>query len=253
MRLETGRWIIAAGLAAFAILGAGAAHATPTQEQETVRVSSLAGAYLAARIAETDDQLGAAVAYYERALSFDPDNQTLQQSLLLGLISQGEFDQALPFAEKLKEVPEVERFSRLALGVDAIRKGEYSDAQHWLKLALESDLDRLITGLMSAWAKLGAGEGGDAVTSVDNLAGPEWYNLFLGYHKALIAEQAGDIETARAAFEATVGNVSAGGAAPDAFLRSMEAYAGFLARQGDSEAALELLGTAEEFATGRVT
>lgn len=255
MRLETGRWIVAAGVAAFAVLGNGAAFAagTPAQPHETVRASTLSGAYLAARMAETDDRLDTAIDYYRRALSFDANNQTLQQSLLLGLISAGRFDEALPFAERLKETPEVERFSRLALGVDAIRKGEFKDAQHWLKLALESDLDRLITGLMSAWSRLGAGDGGDALAFIDNLSGPEWYDLFLGYHAALIAEQAGMIDEAKAAFAATAANVSAGGAAPDAYLRSLEAYAGFLARQGEAEAALDILDTAEEFAPGRVT
>ena len=37
-----------------------------------------------------------AIAYYQRALTFDPDNQSLQQSLLLALISNGDFDEALP-------------------------------------------------------------------------------------------------------------------------------------------------------------
>ena len=43
-------------------------------------------------------------------------------------------------------MPEVERFSRVALAVDAIRKKDYREAGTWLKLALESDLDRLIAG-----------------------------------------------------------------------------------------------------------
>src|SRR5690606_28799662 len=124
---------------------------------------------------------------------------------------------ALPFAEMLKEVPEVERFSRVALGADAIRAGDYAKAEQWLKLALSSDLDRLITGLMTAWAKLGAGD--DALAAVDKLSGPEWYDLFVGYHRALIAEQAGKTEEARQAYEAIASNVGAGGAAPEAYLR----------------------------------
>ena len=250
MRLKTGRWIVAAGLAAG--IATGNAWAAP-EADETVSIKTLSGAYLAARVAETDNDLASAIAYYRRAISFDADNQTLQQSLMLGLISEGSFDEALPYAEKLKEVPEVERFSRLALAVDSIRGERYAEAETWLKLTLESDLDRLITGLMTAWAKLGAGDSAGALAFVDQLSGPEWYDLFIGYHRALIAERAGDMETARTAFEATQTNVSGGGAAPEVFLRSLEAYAGFLAREGEHDKALEVLAKAEEFAPGRVT
>ncbi|TKT81109.1 tetratricopeptide repeat protein [Aquamicrobium sp. LC103] len=251
MRLKTTNWITAIGLAAGAALVS--VPATARESASEMRVGSLSGAFLAARIAETDNDLTNAIAYYKRALSFDPDNQTLQQSLLLGLISQGSFDEALPFARKLKEVPEVERFSRLALGVDAVRSKDYAGAQNWLKLALESDLDRLITGLMTAWAKAGAGEAEDAIAFIDTMEGPDWYQLFLSYHRALIADFAGLEDRAGQAYEETLTNVAAAGAAPEAYLRSLESYAAFLARNGDKQKALEVIGKAEEFARGRVT
>ena len=257
MRLLTGRWIVAALLAAGAASGAWAA--APAADDAAggadgpVAVNTLSGAYLAARIAESDNDLATAIDYYRRALSFDPDNRGVQQSLLLGLISQGRFDEALPYAEELKEVPEVERFSRLALGVDAIRQGKHADAGYWLKLALESDLDRLITGLTAAWARLGEGKGDDALAFLDGLAGPEWYELFIAYHRALIAEQAGKADIARAAFAKGADNLTAAGAAPETYLRLLEAQAGFLARSGEREAAIAVLDKAEEFASGRLT
>ena len=115
------------------------------QSTEPVKITSFSGAYLAARVAEVDNDLDSAIAYYKQALAFDPENQPLQQSLMLALISQGRFDESLPYAEKLKTVPDVERFSRLALAVDAFRKKDYQGAETWLKLSLESDLDRLIS------------------------------------------------------------------------------------------------------------
>ncbi len=251
MRLGMRRWIVAASLLALTASGAGAT--VPAGQEQPVTVNTLSGAYLAARIAESDNDLDAAIAYYRRALAFDPDNLTVQQSLLLGLISQGQFDEALPFAEKLKETPEVERFSRLALGTDAIRQGRYADADYWFKLSLESDLDRLITGLMAAWAKLGDGRGADALTFLDGLSGPEWYDLFVTYHRALIAERAGEATAAREAYEAAANNLAAAGAAPETYLRALESYAGFLARGGDRDAALAVLDKADSFASGRLT
>lgn len=251
MRLRTGSWFVAAGLAAGVSLSSAFAATGP--EEQAAKVSSLSGAYLAARIADSDNDLPAAIAYYRRAMVFDPDNQGVQQSLMLGLISQGDFDEALPLAEKLKEAPEVERFSRVALAVDAFRKKDFSNAEYLLKLALGSDLDRLITGIMTGWAKQGGGDSAGALAAIDALEGPEWYELFLSYHRALIAEQAGNDSVARKAYDETAENLSAGGAAPETYLRALEAYAGYLVRKDDRKGALAVLDKADEFAPGRLT
>ncbi|HTV69073.1 MAG TPA: tetratricopeptide repeat protein [Rhizobiaceae bacterium] len=226
--------------------------ASAKETPDTVMIDSFSGAYLAARVAEVDNDLGSAISYYQRALTFDPDNQTLQQSLMLALITSGRFDEALPIAGKLKTVPEIERFSRLALAADSFRKEDYKNAEFWLKLTLESDLDRLITGLMTAWAKAGQGNATDAVAFLDKLEGPEWYGLFKNLHRALILEQAGRDADAKAAYDLVMQDLSAGGAAPETWLRGAEAYAGYLARKGDKQGALNVLDQADEFAPGRV-
>jgi tetratricopeptide (TPR) repeat protein len=250
MPLNNRNWL--AGFAAAGLALAIQPAAAKESPAEPVEISSFSGAFLAARVAEVDNDLNGAIAYYKRALSFDPTNQQLQQSLMLGLISEGRFDEALPFAEKLKTVPDVERFSRLALAVDSFRKKEYRKAQHWLKLALESDLDRLITSLMTAWAIAGEGNGKSAIAYLDKLAGPEWFGIFVAYHRALIADGAGLKGEATKAYTATIDNVSAGSAAPETWLRAAEAYAGFLVRQGKKDEALKVLDKSDEFSVGRV-
>ncbi len=249
MPLNSRNWLAGLAVAGFALANQPAfAKESPA---EPVEIGSLSGAFLAARIAEVDDDLNGAIAYYKRALSFDPTNQQLQQSLMLGLISQGRFDEALPYADKLKEVPDVERFSRLALAVDSFKKKDYSKAEYWLKLSLESDLDRLITGLMTAWAKIGGGSAKDALDHLDKLDGPEWYKIFVAYHRALIAEGAGMNAEADKAYKATVDDITAGSAAPETWLRAAEAYAGFLAREGKKDEALKVLDKSDEFSVGR--
>ncbi len=171
---------------------------------------------------------------------------------MLTLISQGRFDESLPYAEKLKTVAEVERFSRLALAVDAFRKKDYKAAETWLKLALESDLDGLVSKVMTAWAKSGAGDDTGALAVLDEMSGPDWYGLFVSYNKGLIAESAGLDDEADAAYQAAIDDVAAGGAAPETWLRAAEAYAGFLAREGKKDAALAVLDKAEDFSSGRL-
>ena len=251
MRLRNGGWLV--GLAAATgLMVSVSGHAVLAAQSVPLEINSFSGAYLAARIAEVDNDLGDAIAYYRKALAFDPENQPLQQSLMLALISEGRFDEALPYAEKLKAAPEIERLSRLALAVDAFRKKDYRTAEPLLTFAEESDLDGLIAKVMTAWAKLGAGDKGGAMATIDEMAGPDWYGLFVSYSKGLVAEQAGLNEEADAAYQSAIDDVAAGGAAPDAWLRAAEAYAGFLARQGNKDAALAVLEKADEFASGRL-
>ena len=223
-----------------------------SQSAEPVDISSFSGAYLAARVAEVDNDLDGAIAYYRRALAFDPENQPMQQSLMLALISQGRFDEALPYAEKLKNVPDVERFSRLAMAADSIRKKDYKATEPLLKLVVESDLDSLISKVMTAWAKFGAADTPGALAELENLEGPDWYGIFVTYHRALIADAAGLDQQAEAAYQAAVDDVMAGSAAPESWLRAAEAYAGFLARAGKKDAALAALDRSEEFSAGRL-
>jgi tetratricopeptide (TPR) repeat protein len=250
MRKHILRLAGASGLATLLLVGA---PALAKRSAEAVQIGSFTGAYLSARVAETDNDLDSAVTYYRRALDFDPGNRQLQQSLMLVLMSTGRIDEALPYAEKLKTVPEVERFSRVLLATDAIRKADYKQAQLWLKLAMETDLDRLITTLMASWAKLGMGEGKEAVADLNGLQGPEWFELFATYHRALIAEATNEPAEAETAYKATLDNIAAGSNAPETWLRAAEAYAGFLARKGDKDGALAVIDRADEFATGRLS
>lgn len=222
------------------------------QSTEPVKISSFSGAYLAARIAEGDNDLDSAIAYYKQALAFNPSDTALQQSLMLSLIAQGRFDESLVYADKLKEVPDVERFSRLALAVDSFHKKDFTKAQYWLKLSLESDLDRLISGVMSGWAEQGAGQASEAMASIDKLQGPDWFGLFKSFHRALIADASGMPEKAEAIYAATMQDTTAGGAAPETWMRNAQAYASFLARKGDKAKALSVLDQAEAFSPGKL-
>lgn len=247
-----GRAVAVAGMATFFVISPLLPIGFAKQSDQPVQIGSFSGAFLAAKIAESDDDVAGAIAYYKRALSFDPDNQSLQQSLLLALISQGDFDQALPLATKLKSVPDVERFSRLMLGVDALRKKDYRAAENWLQLTLQSDLDKLISGIMTGWARTGAGDAKGALSYLGKLEGPDWYSLFVAFHRALIADQAGLDKEAEEIYVASLDNTPAGAAAPETWLRAAESYTRFLARKGRKKEALDVLDRIESFAAGRV-
>nr|WP_245262059.1 tetratricopeptide repeat protein [Mesorhizobium sp. WSM3626] len=250
MQQGRARWLTRLAIVTGMAISALPAYAK--QSTEPVKISSFSGAYLAARIAEGDNDLDSAIAYYKQALAFNPSDTALQQSLMLSLIAQGRFDESLVYADKLKEVPDVERFSRLALAVDSFHKKDFTKAQYWLKLSLESDLDRLISGVMSGWAEQGAGQAGEAMASIDKLQGPDWFGLFKSFHRALIADASGMPEKAEAIYAATMQDATAGGAAPETWMRNAQAYASFLARKGDKAKAISVLDQAEAFSPGKL-
>ncbi|MHB9434528.1 tetratricopeptide repeat protein [Mesorhizobium sp. P15089B] len=250
MRQGRARWL--AGLAIVAGMAISPLPAYAKESTDPVKITSFSGAYLAARIAEGDNDLDNAIAYYKQALAFNPGDTSLQQSLMLSLIAQGRFEELLVYADKLKGVPDVERFSRLALAVDSFHKKDFTKAQYWLKLSLESDLDRLISGVMSGWAQEGAGDPTGAMASIDKLQGPDWFGLFKSFHRALIADAAGLSDKADALYDATLTDVTAGGAAPETWMRNAQAYASFLARKGNKNKALYVLDKAEAFAPGKL-
>ncbi|WP_173931028.1 tetratricopeptide repeat protein [Chelativorans sp. Marseille-P2723] len=228
---------------------AGLSEETATSVQ-TVPTHSFSGAYLAGRAAEFDNDLESAISYYERAISYDRENTELQQSLLLTLISIGRFDDALPYAEKLKTEPQSERFSRLVLAVDAFRNQNYKVAERWLELVLESDLDRLITSIMTSWAKAGQGDFDSAIAFLEDLEGPEWYDLFTNYHRALLLAASGSEEEAGEQFHEVLENLAPRSVAPDTLGRIAHAYAAFLSDRSENEEALAVLERAVELGGG---
>lgn len=250
MRQGCARWLT--GLAIVTGMAISGLPAYAKETTEPVNITSFSGAYLAARVAEGDNDLDSAIAYYKQALAFAPGDTSLQQSLMLSLIAQGRFEESLVYADKLKTVPDVERFSRLALAVGSFHKKDFSKAKYWLKLSLESDLDRLISGVMTGWAKQGAGDASEAMASIDRLQGPDWFGLFKSFHRALIADASGLPEKADAIYAATLQDTATGSAAPETWMRNAQAYASFLARKGDKDKALSVLDQAEAFASGKV-
>ncbi len=240
--------IISVGLI---IGGAAGAKAEANSKSDTVRIDTLAGAFLAARTAETDNDLAKAVTYYEKAVSLDPENEQLTQSLMLALVMNGDLEKALPYAEKLKSSPDSERFARIALAVNAINTKEYGKARNLLKLTVKSDLDRLIADIMTGWALSGSGKAKDAIAYLDDVKGPSWFDLFIAYHKALIADAAGMKDKAAEFYAQAMDMQEDGRTVPDTYLRLIEARTRFLARTGDMKKAKEVLKDADAFVPGQ--
>jgi len=126
-------------------------------------VDTFAGAFLAARTADVDHDYDTAIALYKKALMIEPGNPEIRQRLMISLLLNGNLEEGVKYANELKSDPSVERVTTIVRGMDAIRRHEYRSAQDILKYNGPNDLDRMMTNLLSAWARaVGGSEDGTA-------------------------------------------------------------------------------------------
>lgn len=228
-------------LAAVAFLSPAAPRAEAQADQMVadIEVHSLAGSYLAGRIAGGLRDSEAASRFYAIALEADPDNLSLlDRSFALSLIA-GNMEQAMATAGRIAELDPTHRLAQLALAVDAIRGRQYAEAERRLAETGNGPLAELTSTLLRAWAEAGVGDVEQSLDTVASLSGPEWYKVFKPYHSGLIASVSGDDDAAGAYFE------EAYNADSDA-IRIVQAWSRYLAKVGRTDEAIAVL---DEFET----
>lgn len=219
--------------------------------QQVVPAGSFSGAYLAGRVAGGDQHMEIAVDYFKQAIAYRPKNVMALQDLLLTTLSLGDIKSAVPIAQKLKNNPAIERFARLVLAADAIKRHSYKSAKSELRFKNPSDMDRLAATLLDAWIDYGRGNKSAAIAQMAKLRGPLWYDLFLSYHLALMNELAGRKVEAESYYNRALSDQAGGAAAPDTYERVIVAYASFLIKQKRRDEALRVLNDGEVILSGR--
>ncbi|CZT34381.1 tetratricopeptide repeat protein [Rhizobium sp. 9140] len=242
-----------AGMVSGPVLAQETAAPAAKAEAETAKpfdvnsVNSFSGSFLAARTADVDHDLDTATKLYRTALEFEPDNVEVKQRLMITSLMNGDFAEGVKIATQLKDDASVERITTVVRGVDAIRKKEFRNAEKILKYSGPNDLDRMMNGLLLAWAKAGQGKPKDAIAMIQEMKGPEWFAIFKTYQQGAIALAAGDKQTARTKFNEAVTDRNGGGAAPDTFIRSVIALARLEATDGNKQKALDTISLGQNF------
>ena len=256
MGLNYNRRLVAGSALALLLALTGAARAeekpavAPPVTFDAASVDTFAGAFLAARTADNDYDYSTAISLYRTALKYDPGNIEVRERLMICLFMNGDFDEGVIEAEKLKDDPAVERIATIARGIEAIRKKDYAKANTLLKYDGPNELDRMVNTLLMAWGLQSEGKTADAIRMVEKLNGPEWYGIFKNYSAGLIAAASGDIETARRKLSETIANRDEGASATDSYMRAVFALAALEAKAGNQQKALDAIAVGEEFAPG---
>jgi tetratricopeptide (TPR) repeat protein len=226
------------------------AKAVPEVPFDPGSVTTFSGAYLVANSAETQRDGDIAIALYKKALAMEPENMAIKEKLMLALLINGKLDEGAVLAEELKEDQAVARITTIARGVYAISKGAYDKVEPALKYEGPNDLDRMMNGLLMAWAHYGAGDAKKALATINGLNGPDWFAIFKNYHGGMIAEASGDTELARKMLSEAVTDRDGGATAQDTYARAVLALASLELKAGNTKKALDTVATGLEAAPG---
>ena len=155
------------------------------------------GAYLAARVAESENDFTAAADWYGRALLADPKNTRLLEGAVLAQLGVGDVPSAIDTAKRLKALGgEKSQLAEYALLADEAQREDYAAL---LASATDGrDLGQLVDDLVVAWAKVGDGKMTEALAAFDAVAKTKGLEAFGFYHKALALASVGDFEGADA-------------------------------------------------------
>ena len=153
------------------------------------------GAYLAARVAEAQNDFRAAAEWYSRAIVSDTSNPQLLEGAALAEMAIGDFAIAGEAAGVLKSLDgPPNQLAEFALLANEAQREDYAA----ILAAAEAgrDVGDLANALVVAWAKLGEGRMSEALDGFDALAATKGLEAFGLYHKALAMASVGDFEGA---------------------------------------------------------
>ncbi len=153
---------------------------------------SVEGNYLAAIIAGSAKDSGAAATFLREAIKGDPRNADLLERGFVAFLADGAMPDAFKAAERLVQRDATNGLAQLALGVRALKNRQYQSARTFLQRGGRGRAADITATLLAGWAHLGAGETARAIESVDRLRGESSYNLFRDYHAGLMQDIAGN-------------------------------------------------------------
>ncbi len=196
--------------------------------------TTIAGNYLAGRQANVAKDAAAAATYYRAALRVDPKNVEHLTMAFHSVLAEGNIEEAAKLGDRLLLADKTNRNTRLVLGVKALKAKQYSAAKTQLSQAARGPISDLVATLLTGWAMTGANDAKGAVAAIDKLAGPDWYATLKSLHAGLILDLSGNKKDAGKRFEVAY-------RLDNTALRVVQAYAGWLSRNGQAEEATKVL------------
>ncbi|MEQ8600198.1 MAG: tetratricopeptide repeat protein [Devosia sp.] len=198
---------------------------------------SVTGSYMAGQQALKDLRTDEAARYFSDAAQADWDNPILVERAFVALATDGQIGKAASTARRMLELDPANELAELVVASEALKERRYDSAVRQLSQISQDSFSGITAGILRAWAMVGDNRGDDAQALMEEL-GANGLDEFLVFHRALMAEAAGDselaLELAARAFEAE-----------PYVARMAEVYARMLANAGRFDEAVDVLDAFE--------
>lgn len=203
----------------------------PVVAIEFPEANSLEGNFLAAIVAGSARDTGAAATYFREALRDDPRNPELVERAFVAFLADGDMPEAFKAAQQIIRREPNNGLARLALGVKALQAKQYTTARRELAKGGRGYANDITATLLTAWSWAGSGNLKRSLETVDRLKGESSYNVFRDYHGGLIAALRGNGAEAERRLSASYN-------AERTTLRVVDAYGRLEAGQGRKDNAI---------------
>lgn len=158
---------------------------------------SISGSFLAGQQAARDLRPGDASRYFLDASQLDWENPAIVERAFTSLAASGAIDDAAALAQHLVELEPRNEAARLLLASVALKERRYSAAVKQLRNLGPESFVGITARILEAWALVGDDRYSESAALMDKLA-EAGLDEFLVFHRALMADYAGDKELALA-------------------------------------------------------
>ncbi|MFB9139840.1 tetratricopeptide repeat protein [Maritalea porphyrae] len=222
-----------ASLMALGACTASVAQEMPNTEGFRVVQTSTSGSFLAGRGAYEDRRAKVAANYFEDALDSNWDNLVLQERAFKALLASGQVEKAEAIARRLVEAAPNYEVAKLVLGAVALKERRYKSVEKDLSGSSLNTLYGITSNVILAWSYIGNGKPELGYRTVEAIT-QDGFKNFLVFQRALMADVGGNKQMARSLYEQAYD--------ADPFVFSIvEAYARFLANNGEFDQSLEVI------------
>ena len=199
--------------------------------------ASATGAYMAGQQALQELRTDEAARYFYQAAQADWQNTILVERAFIALAADGQIGQAAATAKHLLDLDPTNELAELVVATEALKERRYDAADSQLANIGQDSFTGITASILRAWALVGANRKPEADAMLDTL-GETGLDDFLVFHRALMAEVAGETDQA----------IDLAGKAFDAepyVARVVELYARVLANAGREDEAKDIIADFE--------
>ncbi|MGF1649371.1 MAG: tetratricopeptide repeat protein [Hyphomicrobiaceae bacterium] len=225
---------VVGGVAALSVLTPASWARSDAPAAQQLNFVSPLGSYLAARIANSTNDIGVAAELYARSLTVEPDNRAVLESAFEADASEGKFQAAAASAAKLIELEPGHRLANLVLGVVAFQRGSYTAADDHFRRSAVGPIAEVTGQLARAWVARASRKTNRALELLRQEQPAAWAKYYTDYHRGLIAERSGQLQAAWRDLRGVVQR-------DPRSTRALAAYATAVAARGETERAKTIL------------